>query len=851
MRANSQTPVYDLNMFSYAQEAIPSKGIFLHSAQNINTESTSTTVSSDNGAVRKAISGSWGGFIALIVILTVNFLLYSRSLNGYFFADDYVHVSWLYKVFSGQPELIWQNFSSNWMQAQGTQFYRPLISLTLVLDYLLAGAHPFVFHFTNLIYHACGAFFLFLLTGRLLSGFSLPDRFICALTAALLFVSSPLHPEVVSWIIGRVDSVCTMFFLASCWLYVLNRQENRKGCLFSAGMVFILSLLSKEMAIMLPPVLFFAELVVLGGENVSFGTRFVAAIKNTLLFWVLLGCYLGWRFFVLGTVFGGYGGSLGPELAGDFYQRWWKSGSLFRLFFPLNAIAIPQPTAFVKLFAASYVIALTGFIIKACMFKEIRKTLPFVCFFAIFFFLSLLPLYQVFNLNSTLMCSRFVYLATAPFSVLLALLIYTPGFTGAISGAASREGESTSSSGIKKPSGNALAIVIGQLILSVCVITLFALAAWKNNLPWSHASTHVKMFRAQLENAARSANGGKIVILNIPQEVEGAHVLYNAAMLSVLLSPPLTVPGFAKEVITFEPVSYGEQSLINISRLKRLLNTEKIAGVYYWSSSMKRLVMIRPEAGEPTSLSLPVDSLSVDWKGLGDCDLSCLHVVSPPLSLNPLAVDELRITLAVDTIGQDVRTPVLKLLWSGDTAPADCVLQQPLQADGKEHTYLFSLSEYKPWIASSRITGLNFQIPLTKQVQAKNIKCPIRITAVELDNISSRSIELKLDDAIEGIDGIFQLFEPRQFIYDGSKVKNLLDCSVEISQCNTWFEHATHTFRDKQEAAQHLLLRKLKAPKGNFVLEPSMFPSSGFYSVRVIGDGKCYASDPIYLQVTR
>lgn len=824
------------------------------SAQDISPENASTSTCGESRVLKSVVTGCGGAWVAFIAILIVNLFLYGRSLNSYFFADDYVHISWLYKVFSGHPELVWQNFWSNWMEAEGTYFYRPLISLTLVSDYLLAGAQPLVFHLSNLIYHASGAFYLFLLVNRLLPGFSVTDRFICSLSTALLFTSNPLHPEVVSWVIGRVDSVCVMFFLAACWLYVVFRQEKKSRYLFLAALAFTLSLLSKEMAIVLPPVLFFAELILLGSNEESYGKRLAGALRKTLCFWVLLVLYLGGRYCVLGTVFGGYSGSLGPELAGDFYQRWWKSGSLFKLFFPFNALAVSNQPLFVKLFAIAYAVAAAGFLIKVAVFRKAGTVFPLICFSGLFFVLSLLPLYQVFNLNDTLMCSRFVYLATAPLSMLLALLIYTPGFMdNGVSSSGVAEEPVYQDSGRRAGAGKSKsrAIVVAQALICAGLIVLFSSAAWKNNLPWSHAAAHIKAFRQAIENTAKRAGEGKIILLNIPQEVEGAHVLYNAAMLSVLLSPPLTVPGFAQKVITFEPVSYGDASLINVSRLKRLISSEKIAGIYYWSSPLKQLVPLQLKVEKPATLSLPVDFLPSDWQLLGDNKLSCLYVVSPPLSLNPLAIDELRVTMTVGKFAEAVQTPVIKLLWSGDTAPENSELQQPLLADGREHTYLFSLSEYKPWIASSRVTRLAFQIPFTREVQVQDSSCPIRITNVVLDNIDSRSIKLILDDALEGKDGIFQLFEPRRFLYDAGSVKGLSSCRLEVSPCNVWFEHATHTFRDKQEASQHLLLRDLKVLKGSFLLEPSAFPGSGFYSVRVLGDGSCYASDPIYLQVTK
>src|SRR5579883_2817760 len=72
--------------------------------------------------LNKSLPGS------LIVLLLVNFFIYRETVDGYFLADDFVHVAFLQQVFHGHPELLAKNFYSTWMQTEGTQFYRPFIS---------------------------------------------------------------------------------------------------------------------------------------------------------------------------------------------------------------------------------------------------------------------------------------------------------------------------------------------------------------------------------------------------------------------------------------------------------------------------------------------------------------------------------------------------------------------------------------------------------------------------------------------------------------------------------------------------------------------------------------------------
>src|SRR5688572_29497359 len=88
-------------------------------------------------------SAAWSFIVALIAI---NLLCLYRSLSGYFLADDFIHIAYLTNVCNGHLEALLANFTGNWMQTQGTQFYRPFISLTLALDYLIGGGQPLIFH---------------------------------------------------------------------------------------------------------------------------------------------------------------------------------------------------------------------------------------------------------------------------------------------------------------------------------------------------------------------------------------------------------------------------------------------------------------------------------------------------------------------------------------------------------------------------------------------------------------------------------------------------------------------------------------------------------------------------------
>ena len=121
-------------------------------------------------------------------------------------------------------------------------FFRPLVTLTYALDYAVWGLRPFGFHLTNLALH----FLCALLVFRLARSEGLMQT--SALAGAVLFAVHPVHVESVAWISGRTDLLCGVFFLCA-FQFRRRRRALSLAC-------FALGLLSKEVAAVLPVLLF-------------------------------------------------------------------------------------------------------------------------------------------------------------------------------------------------------------------------------------------------------------------------------------------------------------------------------------------------------------------------------------------------------------------------------------------------------------------------------------------------------------------------------------------------------------------------------------------------------------------
>jgi len=184
--------------------------------------------------------------------------------------------------------------------------YQPLSWLTLGLDYLIWGMNPFGYHLTNLLLHAANGVVFYFVAAHLLSlAFSSSREessiLLGAGSAALLFALHPLRVESVAWVTERRDVLSGLFFLLAVRFYLeaataKSTARYRKGLALTL-VVFILSLLSKAVAVTLPAVLLvldFYPLGRLGGIYRQWFARTNRTIWIEKIPFVLLAAIAGW-----------------------------------------------------------------------------------------------------------------------------------------------------------------------------------------------------------------------------------------------------------------------------------------------------------------------------------------------------------------------------------------------------------------------------------------------------------------------------------------------------------------------------------------------------------------------------
>jgi len=204
---------------------------------------------------------------ALLVIAAVSILVYANSLNNAFQYDDQVYLEENSNIKTIGLRDIFLNPSSLFAPNTSTGHYRPLVLFMHVINYRIHGLIPQGYHAVNLAFHVGSAMLLYLIIKSMSNLLPLTSNFYIALTAALIFAVHPFNSEVVNYVTARSSVMSGFFYLLSFYFWVrfrsrLTSHVSRLTSYFylASLLAFLLGMLSKEVVITLPVVLWLYDL---------------------------------------------------------------------------------------------------------------------------------------------------------------------------------------------------------------------------------------------------------------------------------------------------------------------------------------------------------------------------------------------------------------------------------------------------------------------------------------------------------------------------------------------------------------------------------------------------------------
>jgi Flp pilus assembly protein TadD len=156
-------------------------------------------------------------------------------------------------------------------------YYRPWFTALFTINYWIFGSSPWGWHLVNVVIHSAVTLLLFVTLNKLTSRRSLSS------VAACLFATHPVHVESVAWVSGVTDPLASLFLLPAFYFYLRYREEKRAGFLALMTAFYFLALMSKEVAVALPLVILYFEIIDVR-EPVPLKRRISSAAKISALF---------------------------------------------------------------------------------------------------------------------------------------------------------------------------------------------------------------------------------------------------------------------------------------------------------------------------------------------------------------------------------------------------------------------------------------------------------------------------------------------------------------------------------------------------------------------------------------
>ena len=182
------------------------------------------------------------------------------------------------------------------------RYYRPITALSYSLDYCIWRLNPFGYHLTDLILHVLVSVLVFFLIRFLTNG-----KQITAWLGAVIFTTHPILVESVPVTSRRQDIMAALFLLLSLLLFLkhLSASSRKRGRLLFSLLFYVLALGVKEIAIILPFLIFTYLMTFSFSTEESFKGRMVQSVKGSLPYLMMALIVFAWRIYVLQGL-GGY-----------------------------------------------------------------------------------------------------------------------------------------------------------------------------------------------------------------------------------------------------------------------------------------------------------------------------------------------------------------------------------------------------------------------------------------------------------------------------------------------------------------------------------------------------------------
>ncbi|MDR3666373.1 MAG: hypothetical protein P4L35_05980 [Ignavibacteriaceae bacterium] len=188
--------------------------------------------------------------VFLFLLALIPFALYIRNVNFNFTEfDDHAIITAANNT--GNISNIGSAFTHDaFMSERGDLLYRPIQTISFMIDGLIGDQNPWIYHLTNILLHILTVIALFFFLKRI--GIKEEISFLLS----LCFSIHPLLAPAVAWIPARGDLLVALFSLVSFILFLKYIEHRKIAFLVLHFIVFLLAMFSKEIAVLVPVLIF-------------------------------------------------------------------------------------------------------------------------------------------------------------------------------------------------------------------------------------------------------------------------------------------------------------------------------------------------------------------------------------------------------------------------------------------------------------------------------------------------------------------------------------------------------------------------------------------------------------------
>ncbi|MCX5884517.1 MAG: tetratricopeptide repeat protein, partial [Proteobacteria bacterium] len=341
--------------------------------------------------------------VSLLILVILLFLIYLNSFRNDFVFDDIPLIS--------ENPLIRSLKNIPGMLGVGTGWtaYRPFRLISYAVDYYFWGLNPAGYHLSNVLFHIMSSLLVFSIVFRLIGSYW------CAFSAALFFCANPVQTDSVTYLSGRRDILCALFYLAGFYSFLRYRASQQVRYLVLTFFSYLLSLASKEMGVTLPLMMFVYDYVSVISKGEGMWQSFKEMWRKYYVLYLpvfLMG--IGFTYYKLfinypSTRHEYYGGSLVTNFltVGKILVYYLKL-----IFFPVVLNADYSYNGFPLSQGVFELATVTSLLILGMIFYLIYRLLTrekMIAFGLLWFFIAILPVCQIFP-HHELLAEHYLYL---------------------------------------------------------------------------------------------------------------------------------------------------------------------------------------------------------------------------------------------------------------------------------------------------------------------------------------------------------------------------------------------------------------------------------------------------------